>query len=219
MDNFFDIDFKLLPPALQLKLWILSLDADTSKVNLAYKPGQFRTNLAYNYGGNIEASIGIRNYTGTLKINPGNGAFDLGLVYRGFRFNSATNIAESTTGVTVGLNKWRFGVKANVAKPALSLSLNYGAELLPFPAELGETFGKAAASLQTTLGTVGAAPNNPLAWYRMRSDDIDTITKAVDAGKKIHSAKNTAPDFGAGIRLNHSAQTGLVIYLGVQVIF
>ena len=44
----FDIDFKLLPPELQLQLWILALDADTSKVALAYMPGKFRTSLSYN---------------------------------------------------------------------------------------------------------------------------------------------------------------------------
>ena len=56
----FDVDFSALPPELQVKLWVLSLDADTSRVNLAYRPGSFRTSLAYNYGGNIEASFGMR---------------------------------------------------------------------------------------------------------------------------------------------------------------
>jgi HD domain len=34
MGKAFDIDFKLLPP----KLWVLALDANTSKVNIAYRP-------------------------------------------------------------------------------------------------------------------------------------------------------------------------------------
>jgi hypothetical protein len=219
MDNIFDIDFKLLPPELQLKLWILALDADTSKVNLAYKPGQFRTNLTYNYGGNIEASIAIRQFSGTVKVNPGNGAFDLGLVYRGFRFNSATNIAAGSTGVNVGFKKWSIGSSANFAKSAFGLTLNYGAELLPFPADLADTFGKAANGLQNTLGSLGAAPTNPLAWYKMRSNDIDTITSAIDTGKKLMAPKNKGPSFGGNVRLNYAPQTGLVIYCAVQAIF
>ena len=57
MGQDFDIDFKLLPPKLQMQLWVLALDADTSKVNLAYSPGNFRTGLAYKYGGNAEAFL------------------------------------------------------------------------------------------------------------------------------------------------------------------
>lgn len=218
MDSF-DIDFKLLPPALQLKLWILALDADTSKVNLAFRPGQFRTSLAYNYGGNIEASIGIRQTTGTFKLNPGTGAFDLGLVYRGFRFNSATDIAQGSQGVSVGFKEWSLAASANFTKPAVGLSLNYGTALLPFPAELADTFGKAAAGLNNTLGSLGDAPTNPLAWYRLRSNDIDTIKAAVDAGKKLIPPKTPGPQFGAGVRLNCSPQTGLVIHLGAQMLF
>jgi len=52
--DFFDIKYSLLPPDLQMKLWVLSLDANTSRVNLVYSPGTFRTSLAYNYGGNLE---------------------------------------------------------------------------------------------------------------------------------------------------------------------
>jgi hypothetical protein len=56
MGNEFDIAFKLLPPQLQMQLWVLALDANTSKVNLAYRSGSFLTSLAYNYGGTVEAS-------------------------------------------------------------------------------------------------------------------------------------------------------------------
>lgn len=218
MDDVFDVDFKILPPELQLKLWILALDADTSKVNLAYKRGQFRSSLAYNYGGNIEASIGIRQTQGVLKVNPGNGAFDLGLVYRGFRFNTNANIAQSSTGVSVGFNKWSLGSSANFAKSTFGFNVNYGAELLPFPSELADTFGKAAAGLKTTVGSLGGVTSNPLAWYKMRSNDFDTITSAIDTGKKLMKPKPGA-SFGGGIRLNYAPQTGLVIYCAVQAIF
>src|SRR4051794_4028095 len=69
----FDIDFKLLPPKLQMQLWVLALDANTSKVNLAYRSGSFVTGLAYNYGGNVEASLGFRRVSTTVGVNPANG--------------------------------------------------------------------------------------------------------------------------------------------------
>ncbi len=53
MPDKFDIDLSLLPPKLQLHLWILGLDANTSQVNIAYQRNSFRTGLAYNYGGGV----------------------------------------------------------------------------------------------------------------------------------------------------------------------
>lgn len=46
MGDGFDISFTKLPPDLQMKLWVLALDANTSKVSIAYKPGAFTTSLA-----------------------------------------------------------------------------------------------------------------------------------------------------------------------------
>ena len=63
----FTIDFKLLPPKLQAQLWVLALDANTSTVNLAYRSGSFRTSLAYNYGGNAEASVSVRRVPASTK--------------------------------------------------------------------------------------------------------------------------------------------------------
>lgn len=78
MDNGFDISFKLLPPDLQMKLWILALDANTGKVSIAYKPSTFVTSLAYNYGGNIGASRSVRrDFSTTVGVNPSRGNVDL----------------------------------------------------------------------------------------------------------------------------------------------
>jgi hypothetical protein len=65
----FNVKFKLLPPDLQVKLWVLGLDANTSKVNIAYSPGSFVTSLAYNYRGNAEACLGIQRFTTTIGVD------------------------------------------------------------------------------------------------------------------------------------------------------
>jgi hypothetical protein len=117
----FDITYSLLPPDLQIRLWVLSLDANTSRVNLAYSPGSFRTSLAYNYGGNLEASLGrYRLGDPLVKIgfNPSNSDLSAGLVFRGFNF----------------------GTSANVTRRSVGFSLSYGRALLPFPDELGRVF-------------------------------------------------------------------------------
>jgi hypothetical protein len=118
MGNAFDIDFKLLPPKLQMQLWLLALDANTSKVNIAYRPGSFLTSLAYNYGDNVEASLSVRRFSTTVGVNPSSGDVSLGLVFRGFRFGASANVTREATGVSIG----------------------YGASLLPFPMELSGTF-------------------------------------------------------------------------------
>lgn len=124
-----------------MQLWVLALDANTSKVNLAYKSGSFRTGLAYKYGGNLEASLGVRRLTTTFGVNPSSGGVDLGLVFRGFRFGTSTNFAQRSFGFNLG----------------------YGAKLLPFPWELSGTFNSAAIGLQSMAGDIAAAPDNPLA--------------------------------------------------------
>lgn len=197
MPDKFDIDFKLLPPRLQMQLWVLALDANTSKVNLAYKSGSFRTGLAYNYGGNLEASLGVRRFSTTFGVNPSSGGVDLGLVFRGFRF----------------------GTSANFAQRSFGFNLGYGASLLPFPSEMSGTFNSAAIGLQSMAGDIAAAPDNPLAWYKLHSNDVDAISKAVDLGQSIAKQRGSANRFGVGLRLNHTPQTGLTIYGGVQLLF
>ena len=80
MGDNFDIDFKLLPPNLQMRLWVLALDANTSRVNLAYRSGSFLSALSYNYGGNLEASFSVPSLSTTVGVNPGSGRVRLALV-------------------------------------------------------------------------------------------------------------------------------------------
>jgi len=199
MDNGFDIAFKLLPPDLQMKLWVLALDANTGKVSITYKPGTFVTSLTYNYGGNVEASLSIRrDFSTSVGVNPSTGNVDLGMVFRGFNF----------------------GTSANFTQKSIGMNLSYGSKLLPFPSELSGIFDAAAGGLQSMTKDIGAAPNNPLAWYKLHSDDVATMTKAVTTGQQIAKMGNSFSDsFGAGLRLNYTQQSGFTIYGGAQFKF
>ena len=194
----FDIDFKLLPPKLQMQLWVLALDANTSKVNLAYKSGAFSSAMAYNYGGNLEASMGVKRFSTKLQVHPGSGdvKVDLGMAFRGFKF----------------------GVSGSPTKRSVGASVGYGAKLLPFPDELASTFNAAGTGLGSMARDISAAPNNPLAWYKLHSDDVGAISSAMSAAKRI-AAHGESKRFGAGLRLDYSAQSGLVIYGGAQLRF
>ena len=197
MSDGFDIDFKLLPPKLQMQLWVLALDADTGKVNIAYRTGTFQTSLAYNYGGNLEASLALPRLTATMGVNPANGDVNLGVAFRGFKF----------------------GTTASFAKPSAGLSLSYGAGLLPLPLELADTFRLAGGAAGTMAADIAAAPNNPLAWYQTHSNDVSAITKAVGLGQQIDKFGQDKSRFGAALRLNYGSETGLMIYGGAQLRF
>ena len=194
MGDDFDIDFKLLPPKLQMQLWVLALDASTSKVNLAYRSGAFRTSLAYNYGGNLDAAMSIRRFSLRAGVDPTNGDLSTGLVFRGFRF----------------------GTSASFAKRSAGFSLGYGAQLLPFPMELADTFNSAALGLQSMARDIRSAPADPLAWYGLHSDDTTAIIDAVKLGQRIAKQADAASRFGVGLRLNYSPATKLIIYGGAQ---
>jgi hypothetical protein len=198
--DFFDIKFSLLPPELQVKLWVLALDANTSKVSLAYSLGAFRTSLAYNYGGNLEASLGrYRLGDPLVKVgfNPSNSDLSAGLVFRGFNFGTSANVTRRTFGFNVG----------------------YGRDLLPFPAELDRVFNAANGGLMSMASDIRSAPDNPLRWYNLHSNDTDAISRAVSTGQQIANSNKGSQRFGAALGLTHTAQTGLTIHLGVGVFF
>jgi len=197
MGDEFDIDFKLLPPKLQMQLWVLALDANTSRVNLAYRSGSFVSGLAYNYGGNVEASLGLRRFSTTVGVNPTSGDVNLGLVYRGFNFGASASVTQGSAGV----------------------NFSYGATLLPFPWELSRTFNDAAVGLQNMATDISSAPNNPLAWYQLHSNDAAAIGTAVSLGQRIAKSGEGSNRFGVGLRLNYAPQNGLLISAGAQLRF
>jgi hypothetical protein len=68
-------------------------------------------------------------------------------------------------------------------------------------------------------GDISSAPDNPLAWYKLHSDDVAAIGNAVSAGQQISKYGEDSNRFGAGLRLNYTPQTGLTIYGGAQLRF
>lgn len=198
--DLFDIKYSLLPPELQMKLWVLALDANTSKVSVAYSLGAFRTSLAYNFGGNLEASVGrYRLGDPLIKVgfNPANSDLSAGLIFRGFNF----------------------GTSANVTRRSFGVSLGYGRELLPFPDELSRVFSAANGGLASMVSDIRSAPNNPLKWYNLHSNDTAAISSAVSAGRQIANSNKGSQRFGAALSLTHTPQTGLTIHLGVGASF
>ena len=99
-DKPFDIKFKALPPDLAVKLWTLALDADTSKVGIAYKPGAHHEPglqlFGEVFGGPLRSPI-VRDGG----ICPLTQSLDLGLVYKGFKFGATENFQTSSTGLTL----------------------------------------------------------------------------------------------------------------------
>jgi hypothetical protein len=195
-DTNFDINFSALPPDLRMKLWVLALDANTSRVCIAYRPGAFTTSLTYNYGGNIQAALSVRRLSTTLGVNPSSGQVDMGLVYRGFNFGTSANFTQKSAGLTFG----------------------YGASLLPFPAELSSVFNSAAGGLRSMVGDIRAAPNDPLSWYKLHSNDVNAVTQAVSTGQGI-ADWGSSDRFGLGLRINYTQQAGLTIYGGAVFSF
>ena len=193
----FDIDYSLLPPSLQLRLWVLSLDANTSRVRLSRDFGSISAGLNYNYGGALSADISTGGFRGSFGVDPSNADLSLGGSYRGFRASASGNIGQGSFG----------------------LNLGYGSRLLPFPSQLSSIFNSGAEGLGNVVGDISSAPNDPLAWYGLHSDDISTITTAVKTGMQIRDQQTSSQRFGAGLRLSYSPLTGFMIYGGVQLIF
>lgn len=193
----FDIDYSLLPPNLQLRLWVLSLDANTSRVRLSRDFGSISAGLNYNYGGALSADIRSGGFRSSVGVDPSNASLSLGGSYGGFNLGATGNIGQRSFG----------------------LNLGYGAPLLPFPAQLSSIFSAGAQSIGDIAGDLDSAANNPLAWYDLHSDDISTISRAISTGRRIHKQQTGSQNFGAGLRITYSPAGGFLIYGGVQLIF
>ncbi len=64
-----------------------------------------------------------------------------------------------------------------------------------------------------------SAPDSPLAWYKLHSDDVAAISNAVRVGQQIARHDMNSNSFGAGLRINYTQNTGLTIYGGLQLRF
>jgi hypothetical protein len=166
--------FSLLPPSLQLQLWVLGLSADTSRVGIAFQPNQFITGLNYNYGGAITASrAATMGGTVTLGFDPSK--TEGSLVYKGYDFSVSATGSPSQEG----------------------LSLSYGKALLPTPDELQTTFDHAWTGFAHVWRDRGAAPSNPLVFVQAHGKDIAAVTQAANAVQRINALDPKSSNFGA----------------------
>jgi hypothetical protein len=189
---------KLLAPDLQMKVGLLALDANTRKINLAYSPGSFTTNLTYNYNGSAQAALSIRRFSMRIEVNTATGnvnSVDLGLVYRGVNF----------------------GASADPTQKTADISISYGNGLFPFPPELSRAFKSANGGFQSMAREFHSTPNNQLAYYGIYSNDAGSIRRAIRVARQISTDGKNSSRVGAGLRLHYSEQTGLMIYAGIRI--
>ncbi|WP_419809310.1 hypothetical protein [Sphingomonas sp.] len=171
-------DLALLPPHLQLKLWALGLDADTDAVSIAYQPGILVTQLKYNYGGALEASMAGPRQSLTLTLDP---AMSGQLTYKGFDFNATAKATQTSFG----------------------LSLSYGAAPLPAPAMFEPVFNSAWAAAGRTWPDIASAPSNPMQFLRLHKNDAKAIGEAASAVGKIAGAEPGKAAFGMGLTFDY----------------
>ncbi len=184
-----EIDFKVLPPDLQLRLYHFLLEADTSKVHLDYQTKAFMAGLSYSYGDALSLKVKFSDFTTKLGWTPGENAFSLGF---------------SQGGLSAGLT----------AKPWQSkygLSLNYGAPLLPMPGDMSKTFMAGGASAGNLVSGLPGITNDPMAWYTQYKGDIENISKTADMVKKVTGDGKSKIRFGASFSVSYDPESKLVI--------
>jgi|GEM_PF-2042095 len=191
-----DIDINVLPPSMQLAFWRFKLSADTGTAKLDYKQNDFSASLGYGYGSSL--TLGAKKGPFSLggSFNPGTLDFGAQAGYKQGPFNASLGY--------------------NSSKQEGSLSLGYGAPLLPMPDLLGSTMqaGGDAASSMMMQGPM-APLNDPMGYYSANKDNIGDITKAVSMAQKLAKEKKGIR-FGAGVRLSASQLSGITIAGGLQ---
>ena len=184
-----EIDFKLLPPDLQIRVYHFLLEADTSKVQLDYHTKTFMAGLSYSYGDALSLKLKFNDFTGKLGWTPGSNAFSLGAAGGGF-----------SAGITAQPGQSKYG-----------LSLGYGAPLLPMPGQMTSTFMAGGTSAGNMLTGLPGVVDDPMAWYQQYKPDIENITKTADMVKQITGDGKSKIRFGANFSLTYDPVSQLVI--------
>lgn len=192
-----DIDFKVLPPDFQLRLFHFLLEADTSKVHLDFNTRTFMTGLSYQYGSALSFNMRFRDFSSKLGWEPGSNNLSLGMNYRGFSGS--------------------FGV--NPEQQRLGLGIHYGAPLLPFSDQMGKTFTSGVGAFTHFASGLPAGLNNPLAYYEQNKGNIENISKTADLVKQITAAGKSKIRFGGDFSLTYDPVSKLVVTAKVGVLF
>src|SRR5690606_16433101 len=100
-----EIDFSLLMPEFQLRLYHFLLEADTSKIHLDYQTRNFMAGLSYQYGDALSLNMKFRDFKTKLGWTPGDNLFSLGLNQGNFgaKFSAAPGQSKYGLGLTYGV--------------------------------------------------------------------------------------------------------------------
>ncbi len=182
------VDFEALPPDLKIRFWHLLFEADTSQVKLDLETKSLKPSLSYKYGGPLTLSLKGGGTTGSFGWQPGDNKLSLGLSHGPIGANFSA---------TPGQDKYGLG-------------LRLGDKLLPPPADMGRTFMTGGTSAGSMLTGLPGAFDDPLAYYNAHKDDIDNVSKSVDAIKDITESGKKRVRFGADFSLSYDPVNSLV---------
>ena len=197
-DGSFDVDFSVLPPALQLRLYRFGLDADVSEVSLSYGTESHGADLSYEYGGPVSLGYHNRGFNSRLSFNPDS----MDMLYSGAYQNFSPQMYENAQSWSIGL------------------SLGYGTPLMPAPHVFNHSMHRGADGMHGIMGGLSDGMNDPMAFYDSQSENIDSVSNAIDMARRVAAhPRGGDSNFGAGLRLSYSPGMGMMIYAGAQLNF
>ena len=237
----FQHDFSLLPPELQLKLWYLSMNADTSSADLNFDKDQLHLGLGYEYGKSLSLGGSYGDFGGKYSIDPsnadmkgslnwgdhlkatgsyspGSGGFDMGLSGKHQGFSGSLSGGNKGLNLGMGYDKFKLSGNADFAKKSAGASFSYGGPLAPMPWDLGTSVNGGVAGMHGAMGSLGGLSGDPSQWmdhYKGQEGNIDAMTKA---GKGLYGlGKMGSPlPFAAGGKFSISPEMGLMLMLQAQ---
>jgi len=189
-------DYNLIPPSLSYRNGAFGMSVDTSATQLSYFSDEGRTNMGYQYGGDIFYGANLGGFRSRFGINPqsGVGSLSLGGSHGGFNH----------------------GLRGNTAG-SLGLSLGYGAPLLPMPHILGQQAGAAWQGAGSVLGAAPDFASDPIAAYRENSEAVGDIGQFGGSLGQIYGQQNAGGlPFGAGLSVSYNPEQRWVLGAGVQ---
>ena len=217
-----DIDVKLLPPEVQATFWKFKLKADTGSAKLSFKSGKLGANLGYKYGGGLSGGLGYKGFSAGAAYTPGSTDFSLNAGYKKGPFSAGAAYSPLTQDLSLKgsykMGKFSAGLGVNPMAGSGSLSLGYGAPLLPMPHTLYDPMNNAGNAITGMAGGLPGAMDDPMAYYKSQEGNIEAIKKAADIAQKLYKEKRGIR-FGAGVRIGFDKLGAFNATLGVQGAF
>jgi hypothetical protein len=159
------LDFRLLPPQLQVRLLDeLSFTATVTQARLAWERDRLRLGLGYSYGGALTTDARLRTGIGTFSGEAG--------------FDPGTSVGSLSAGYTYG--DWRARLSGDTGG-GFSGRLSFGAELPPTPDELTGSVMRGEAGARGLLAATPGVLSNPASLPGVISahgEDISAVSGA-----------------------------------------